>query len=251
MRVSTYLVIVMTLIGIISSGICSVLLIHLTKESKNITKTTNGLLKQIRLRFENCYRLDLQIRDVRGFVEKYIDNYKYLGLPMIAYKSVSNLMALGCVFVGTAEGIRGIIKQLEYKEYITYIIIYVLAAIMVIVTSQVWALEYKKEHLIVNISEYLENTLANRLSASDRKHRRENERHYERENNKKNVIEKDYHGEAVYTDDVEMKQVLPNLSANNMDNPDKKTINKDDFENKISEQYADELFEQVLKEILS
>ena len=117
--------------------------------------SSNSLVKQIRLKYDNCRKLDISINNVNVFVEKSLENYKFCGFSLNGFNNISKEMEYICISLG-------IINALAFRTDITAVIfglgIATLSAIAIRLLEQIVDSDNQKRAVIVELVDYLDNT---------------------------------------------------------------------------------------------
>lgn len=146
-------------LGMLSKIIVGSVYGNMTKENSN-----NPLIKQIRLKYENCKKLDISINNVNVFVEKAIENYRFCGFSLNGLNNISKEMEYICISLG-------IIDAIAFREDFSAVTfglgIAVLSAIAIKLLEQIVDTDNQKRTVIVELVDYLDNTSVHRESMKD------------------------------------------------------------------------------------
>lgn len=133
------------------------------KASGNMKMTKKKVLLNLKNQFETIYGMDYQVRNTSAYVEKYLLKLRFLGLPYQTWEKVPFLSAgIVTLLAGvemfyeyvTGSGI-GIIVELLFGYGITLACFYIF--------YHIFGVKNKKAQIQVQLVDYLENYLANRL----------------------------------------------------------------------------------------
>lgn len=161
---AAYIMFFIFLLGIAANIVMALFYTNLIKETENMSSTKKKLLKQIKLKFESCYRLNLDVNNVEVFIDKYIYRYKICGMNLNTMNHIVDLPALFCVMIGVGSGIIGILYESKMDLIVSYVSAGTFLAIFLVILSQMADIDMKRQILVTNIQDYLENTLLNRLT---------------------------------------------------------------------------------------
>ena len=135
-------------------------------ETDNMATTANKLLKQCKLKFTNCYQLNNGVPNVQIFVEKFLNKLSLGPFPfqMICHLS-GQLMLLSVVFSGLGV-CRSIIAGSMFGEILPFYICSLVELYLYFAVSTMVDVKGKRNALKVNLVDYLENHLSNRMQVT-------------------------------------------------------------------------------------
>ena len=129
---------------------------------RNIQQAKHALLKQILLRFTNCGRLNIRIRNTSAFVKRYINNYSVAGFHYNTLEKFSVfciILGLLCTTIGT----------FRYGETFYHsALIYILLSVIYVLFGHFLDTEALTEQCVSVITDYLDNTLNHRILSSEK-----------------------------------------------------------------------------------
>lgn len=159
----------------ISLLVCSIFLLimigalyqNLIGETENMSSTGNKLLKQCKLKFANCYRMNAGVANVSVFVDKFLNR---LALGKISFRTLyhmsGQLMLLSVFFAGVGACIS-IVEGAALGEILPYYIVSLFGLYLYFSVSSMVDVKGKIEILKVNLMDYLENHMVSRLEAPE------------------------------------------------------------------------------------
>lgn len=131
--------------------------------AEEMGNSVHPLMKTLRLKFETCYELRMGVNNVDIFVDKYVYNYRMLGLHLYTWDNLCNqilvIVAVISVFYGAAAISIGIEKQMVLSTLCGG---FFLCGLLILLDHAV-NLSTKREVLKINIRDYLENIFKPRL----------------------------------------------------------------------------------------
>lgn len=144
------------------------LYLRLLRETENMNKTKNSKLRSIMLQFEKKYQVKKGVKNTELFVDKHVNQMRIGGLRMQNANRISlNLAIISVIFscVCALWSYRGNGEIVEAMNYILEggLVVLILCGIHYIID-----LDNHKQSMLVNIQEYLENVLINKLEISNR-----------------------------------------------------------------------------------
>ncbi|HKM04487.1 MAG TPA: hypothetical protein VJZ04_07805 [Lachnospiraceae bacterium] len=162
----TGIVIILLVFSMICQVIIGVLYQNMIHETDNMTSTDNKLLKSCKLKFTNCYHLNLGVANIPIFVDKFINR---LRIGYLSFYSISHLGGQAMLLSVLVSGIgicRGIIEGKTLGNILPYYIISFLGLYLYFSVSAFMDISGKKKVLKTNLVDYLENHMVNRLQVS-------------------------------------------------------------------------------------
>lgn len=89
-------------VGIISKCIVSVTLKRLVRAAGNMNKSNHPFMRLVRAKFEHASMISDKVENVDVFVDKYLYEYKVLGVRLYGYRRMETVTAALCLIVGAA-----------------------------------------------------------------------------------------------------------------------------------------------------
>lgn len=149
--------------GIVLRILIGILYQHMIKETENMSATTNKVLKQCKLKFANCYRLNNGVSNIPVFVEKFLEKLK---IGPFSYRTVYHLsgqLQLLSVFFAGVGACRGIIKGYTLGTVLPFYIVSLFGLYLFFSVSGIADVRGRKRQLKTYLVDYLENHMASRL----------------------------------------------------------------------------------------
>ena len=91
---------ILTAVGIMSKFIVNVSLKRLVRAAGNMNKSTHPLMRLVRAKFEHASMVSDKVENVRVFVDKYLYEYKVLGLRLHSWTRMEKAAAALCLLAG-------------------------------------------------------------------------------------------------------------------------------------------------------
>ena len=136
---------------------------NLITETDNMSSTSNKLLKQCKLKFANCYRLNAGVANISVFVDKFINR---LSIGKFSFRTLyhmsGQLMLLSVFFAGIGACLS-IVAGANLGEILPYYIVSLFGLYLYFSVSTMVDVKGKMMVLKVNLIDYLENHMVNRL----------------------------------------------------------------------------------------
>ena len=159
------------MVGILALLFCSticqivigVIYHRLIWETEHMSTTTNKSLQQLKLKFTGYCKLNEKVSNVSVFVDKYLSNIKFGSVSLSILKHLSGQLMLLAVLVAGIGACLGIIRDESFFDIAPYYVISFLGLYCYFATASLIDIPGKINILRINLVDYLENHLANRL----------------------------------------------------------------------------------------
>lgn len=139
---------------------------NLAKAAENMGLSDKKLLKNIKIKFEACFNLNKKVNNIDVLVDKYIEKHKILGFTIDVWEkfNIEGIVAIaGCCAVSLYVAFVANYNS----QQIQGIFIVTCASMMILITTEnMLRLKDRKDVLVINITDYLENYYINRLEAT-------------------------------------------------------------------------------------
>lgn len=147
------------LLGIVGQWITGAVYRGLIKKAENMVSPKNKMLKQIKMKFENCKAVNGVVANPSLMVERYINKYRFMGITLGGLSRVTNICAVLCLAIGGGIGIM--LYGLKYNN--SEISFYVMTGCFLAFALDIYARsirnDLKEGELVCIITDFLENTL--------------------------------------------------------------------------------------------
>lgn len=135
----------------------------LITETENMTTTEVPLLYQCKRKFSNCYRLHNGVLNVPVFVEKYLNKIKMGKFMVSTWKHLSGQFILLSVFAAGIGACKEIIDGKTLGEILPFYILSMFSLYIYFAISGFVDIEGKNKILKINLVDYLENHMGNKI----------------------------------------------------------------------------------------
>ena len=150
--------------GVISEALISLRYKKLIKESENMSLTKMKLLKQMKLKFENSFKLHMGINNSSVFIDKYLFHNKYLGIHLLSWWRIPIIMFLLSAIITAFVLVYGIGAKIAVATLTKYAVLCLIGGITLFLLWVMMDSKHKIKLLKTNIMDFFENSLAYRLS---------------------------------------------------------------------------------------
>ncbi len=154
-------------LSIICQIIIGVIYRKLIKETDNMSTAKNKFLKQCKLKFINCYQLSGEVANISVFVDKSMSKISFLGISMSVWHHLAGQFILLSVVAAGAGACYEITQGETVGKILPYYVVSFLALYVYFSVSGLVDITGKKERLKINLVDYLENHMVNKLRQSD------------------------------------------------------------------------------------
>lgn len=139
---------------------------NMIKETDNMSSTENKLLKQCKLKFANCFQMNAGVSNIPVFVDKFLNKIRFLGITLSGLHHLSGQFMLLSVFAGGVGAYSGIINGESVKQILPFYIFSFFGLYLYFSVTSFIDIQAKRRILKINLIDYLENHMVNRLSMS-------------------------------------------------------------------------------------
>lgn len=112
--------IILLLLSILCKFITGIFLNSLIKEAENMSATENKILKQCKIKFRNCYKLNDGVPNIPVFVDKFINRIQIGKFSMDGLSHFAGQLMMLSVFFAGAGACKGIIDGKTLGEILPF-----------------------------------------------------------------------------------------------------------------------------------
>lgn len=160
------------LVLLFSSIICQIVMgviyRRLIWETEHMSTTTNKSLQQLKLKFSSCRKMNEKVSNVSVFVDKYLSRIKFGNIPLSMLKHLSGQLMMLSVLIAGIGACLGIIHNESFFGIAPYYVISFLGLYCYFAIASLIDIPGKVNVLHINLVDYLENHMANRLEQTGR-----------------------------------------------------------------------------------
>ena len=157
------IIVLFLLLSIICQIVAGVIFRNLVREAGNMSATDNKLLKQCKIKYSNCYKLNGRVVNTAVFVDRFLQKMRlgHLSLTRISHVS-GQLMMLSVLVTGIAICLC-LASGDTLFQIIPYYLISILGLYLYFSVSGAVDIQGQKAILKTDLTDYLENHLMPRL----------------------------------------------------------------------------------------
>ena len=136
-------------------------------ETEHMSTTKDKSLQQLKLKFSGRCKVSEKVSNVPVFVDKYLSNIKYGRISLTMLKHLSGQLMLLSVLVAGIGACLGIIRNESFFGIAPYYVMSFLGLYCYFAVASLIDVPGKINILRINLVDYLENHLANRLEQTE------------------------------------------------------------------------------------
>lgn len=136
---------------------------NMIRETDNMATTQNKLLKQCKLKFSNCYKLNNGVSNIPVFVDKFLNRLAWGHLSFTSMYHLSGQCMLFSVVCGGIGIYRSIMEGRTLGDILPFYIVSFGGLYLYFSISSVVDVKGKRRVLKVNLVDYLDNHLSARM----------------------------------------------------------------------------------------
>lgn len=160
-------IVAIILISIILQMIIGNVLGRMVNEAENMASTENKQLKQCKLKFVNCYKLNEGMGNVTVFVERFLEKIEVGKVKITTLHRISGQLILFSVLLAGIGAARGIVYDETIGQILPFYVIAFLGLYLYFVSTSFAGIEEKKLSLKFSLVDYLENHMVGRLKQTE------------------------------------------------------------------------------------
>lgn len=157
------LTLVFMAVGILYQVAIGVVYQKMIQSSDTLSGMDSKLLNQCKERFVNCYKLNGGVANIPVFVDKFINRIRVLGMSINFMKHLSGQLMLAGVFIAGFGVCKGIVEGRKFVDLLPFYIISLFGIYLYLSIMSVVDMPNRRKMLKTNLTDYLENTVAQRL----------------------------------------------------------------------------------------
>lgn len=157
------MIFLLLLLSIICQIITGVIFRNLIREANNMTATDNKLLKQCKLKYSNCYKLNGRMVNTAVFVDKFIQKMRLGHMTLSRMSHISGQLMMLSVLVTGITICLCLASGDTIFQIIPYYLISILGLYLYFSVSGAVDIQGQKTILKTDLTDYLENHLMPRL----------------------------------------------------------------------------------------
>lgn len=133
------------------------------KASANMKTTTKKIMLNLKNQFETIYSMDYQVHNTAAYVDKYLIKLRFLGIPYTAWERLPFLTAGIVTLLAVGGAFYEYVNGAKMLEQIEILFAYGLVLACLFVCFHIFNIKSRKQQIQIQLVDYLENYLSNRL----------------------------------------------------------------------------------------
>lgn len=154
------------LFGLVSLLLQMIMVLSLNsyvKDSANMKTTKKKIFLNLKNQFETIYGMDCQVRNVSAYVEKYLLKLKFMGVPYSTWEKVPFLASGIASVLAGGEAFYLYLEHRKPESFVEVLFAYGITVACFYIFFHIFGVKNKKAQIQIQLVDYLENHLANRL----------------------------------------------------------------------------------------
>lgn len=156
------------LLGVISRFFLNLTYRGLLRDIGNLPAPKSRILKQIKLKYESCDKLDMQICNTEAFVKKNLYEYRVCGTSVRAMEKILGQAMFFGMLTGIGAAIFATLAGLDKNVIIVHIAATVFGAALLFNYDRLSDIAYKRQVVETGLVDFLENHLQMHFLAQER-----------------------------------------------------------------------------------
>lgn len=148
--------------GILARLITSISLKRLLRAASNMSKSNHALMRLVRAKFEHTCMISDKVQNVQAFVEKYLYEYRVLGIRLYTWRNIEKTFLALCAIFGVTGGVIAYTMEGDLVKTQNYGTIGGAGTILLLLLQITGNEKGKLEAIKMYMIEFLENTYAHR-----------------------------------------------------------------------------------------
>ena len=133
------------------------------RASANMKTTKKKIMINLKNQFETIYGMGYQVRNTAAYVDKYLLKLKFMGFSFSAWEKAPFLAAGIVTLLAGAEAFYGYVTNVATATQVEILFSYGVVLVCLFVFFHIFGIKSKQQQIQIQLVDYLENYLANRL----------------------------------------------------------------------------------------
>lgn len=154
------------LFGLVSLLLQAMMVLSLkgyVRASANMKTTKKKIMINLKNQFETIYGMGYQVRNTAAYVDKYLLKLRFMGFSFSTWEKVPFLAAGIVTLLAGAEAFYGYMTNVALSTQIEILFSYGVVLVCLFVFFHIFGIKSKQRQIQIQLVDYLENYLANRL----------------------------------------------------------------------------------------
>jgi len=155
-------------LGIVSRFFLNMIYRSLYKDVGNMPTPRKKILKLIKLKYESCDKLDMQISNTEAFVKKNLYEYRVCGISLRAFEKILGQALFFGALIGVTATVFAMMVELESGVVFAHAATTILGAALLFNYDKLSDIAYKRRMVETGLVDFLENHLQMHFLAQER-----------------------------------------------------------------------------------
>ncbi len=133
------------------------------RAAKQMAKSDHPLMKMLVKKFETCYQLKMGVENVEVFVDKYLNTYRKAGMHIYTWEAVGDVLFGITLLTSLLANLYVTVMEYSRQVVLGYLFIGMAVCGFIILEDILLNPRFKREILMTEIRDYLENIYKPRL----------------------------------------------------------------------------------------
>lgn len=133
------------------------------RASANMKTTKKKIMINLKNQFETIYGMGYQVRNTAAYVDKYLIKLKFMGISCSVWEKAPFLAAGLVTLIAGVEAFYGYMTKAPTSLLVEILFSYGVVLVCFFVFFHIFGVKSKKQQMQIQLVDYLENYLANRL----------------------------------------------------------------------------------------
>lgn len=154
------------LFGLVSLLLQAMMVLSLkgyVRASANMKTTKKKIMINLKNQFETIYGMGYQVRNTAAYVDKYLLKLKFMGFSFSVWEKAPFLAAGIVTLLAGIEAFYGYMTDVEVATQVEILFSYGVVLACLFVFFHIFGIKSKQQQIQIQLVDYLENYLANRL----------------------------------------------------------------------------------------
>ena len=156
--------IILMLLGVLFQISIGIIYQRLIQATDTVLGADSALLKQCRVKFIQAYQLNGGVSNISVFVDKFLNRLRFCGMSIGFIRQLSKQLVMSGVLVAGFGACKGIVDGERLSSLLPFYIIVLFGMYLFFSISSIVDAPTRRKVLKVNITDYLENHIAERLN---------------------------------------------------------------------------------------
>lgn len=166
-KLITFLMFLSLLFSLCAKIMIGILYQNMITETENMSATNHKILKQCKLKFANCYRLNNGVANIPIFVDKFLNRLTFGPFNLQTIYHMSGQLMLLSVFFSGVGICKCIIAGFSVGAILPFYVVSFLGLYLHFAVSAIVDAKGRKQMLKTNLVDYLENHMVSRLEKEE------------------------------------------------------------------------------------